>query len=496
MNYCLNFDWFEVFTYEPSWCTGPEWFEELGFVVVQREYGTRVYQQMFTVFTSDGLPWIEVRRLPLSKKSKGGILDDRACSIRLVNRSCYEAMCIQNLWNFLRSHGYQYKDNVCALSRVDVCLDFTELYINEKSVHPGMFMRDYMAGKYFKVNQPRVRAYGTEREDGLHFHQLSWGSPSSSVSCKLYNKSLEMAEQKTKPYIIDSWIKSGVLEGEEDDTTVYRIEFSLRAGTDYWISDKDSEFYLCNTIDAWLDTSNYIRFFNGLLRHYFQFAYTEEGKAKYKCNRFFPMGAISKDAYRPVKKVTTCKDSGRTEKMMINKLERLRDSGMVDVRYQESINAILHVFYTVYAMRKCKQGSDDLDVIKTVKALIESYNNELIERFFDYMIGNEDVTTQERYSIETAYACYIRDRNGLANVLLNKPPYSITAVELPDTSDEIFNNKLRLRALQKKLEFLESSNCENKGSKKWLETWQDLTRDIGALEDVIWREKMWPKATR
>ena len=101
---CINIDWFEVFCYEPADFGRPRDYEQMGFRVAIRDYGTRVFKQMFTVIAG-GNPWIEVRREPKSIASEGGIMNDGACSIRLVNRSCYEPDAVKTLYTFLASVG-------------------------------------------------------------------------------------------------------------------------------------------------------------------------------------------------------------------------------------------------------------------------------------------------------------------------------------------------------------------------------------------------------
>ena len=43
-----------------------EYFERAGYCVRQREYGTRVYKEMFEIIDKDGNPLIEIRRNPAS----------------------------------------------------------------------------------------------------------------------------------------------------------------------------------------------------------------------------------------------------------------------------------------------------------------------------------------------------------------------------------------------------------------------------------------------
>lgn len=61
---CVNIDWLEVDALEPANGQDADYFRSHGLVVDEREYGTRVFAQMFTIYGSDHLPFIEIRRKP------------------------------------------------------------------------------------------------------------------------------------------------------------------------------------------------------------------------------------------------------------------------------------------------------------------------------------------------------------------------------------------------------------------------------------------------
>ena len=69
-----------------------DFFEADGWHVIRRAYGTRVYDEMFTLcdFHTDE-PMIEIRRAPVGAKfaQSKQVLDPDSCHIRLTNRSCY-----------------------------------------------------------------------------------------------------------------------------------------------------------------------------------------------------------------------------------------------------------------------------------------------------------------------------------------------------------------------------------------------------------------------
>lgn len=61
---CVNIDWLEVFAMEIGAPHDADYFIRAGFVVHVREYGTRIYNEMFTLEGQDGHPLLEVRRNP------------------------------------------------------------------------------------------------------------------------------------------------------------------------------------------------------------------------------------------------------------------------------------------------------------------------------------------------------------------------------------------------------------------------------------------------
>ena len=56
-----------------------EYFRNQGYVVIERDYGTRVYSEMFTIEDEHGQPFIEVRRNPQSGSSEFTGLSDCQC---------------------------------------------------------------------------------------------------------------------------------------------------------------------------------------------------------------------------------------------------------------------------------------------------------------------------------------------------------------------------------------------------------------------------------
>lgn len=342
---CINFDWVQVWTYEPTWISSADSFRAMGWIVKERSFGTRIFEDVLTLIDKHGIPFVEVCRRPKSRKSQGGIINDKATSIRLVNQACYSPKAIQDLITFLQDCGYHYKhDKLAAIQRIDLCIDFTKFDVLKDS--PQLFVNDYMTGKYSKVTQPRVRAIGIDGYTFKRYNSLSWGSPTSMVSTKMYCKTQEMAEVKEKPWIRQAWVDSGILANSLDETPVWRIEFKITGECHEWI-DEDGVI-IHNTLDSMTSEVNIMAYMKGLIDHYFDFRIVNPNESKYKANKV--------DMWRWPKGVTRAlprrkehfRDTGRAELILLNKLDRLRDTAgtITDLASIKSVkDMVLNMYY-------------------------------------------------------------------------------------------------------------------------------------------------------
>ena len=100
---CINIDWLECYCLEDAigYPHDADYFRNKGWEVREREYGTPMYEQMFTLYDHYGEPFVEVRRKPKSMNTAKGIFDQFACHVRLVNRACYANDAARNLSDFI-----------------------------------------------------------------------------------------------------------------------------------------------------------------------------------------------------------------------------------------------------------------------------------------------------------------------------------------------------------------------------------------------------------
>lgn len=360
---CCNIDWLEVFCDDMHECT-PEYFTNCGYKVKVREYGTPMYRQMFTLYQAEK-PLYEIRRDPLSKKSLGGIFSDTICHIRFVNRICYAPSCVACLRDFLIKHGYHYR----GISRIDICNDFVTF---DNGTDPQKVIDNFMKNKISKINQCRVSAHGKDMFDGRSWNSLKWGSETSAVSTKLYNKTMELdREGHDKYYIRDAWQAQGLADTQwvsytdkngkerhksvtvkygtatdkiipEEDAqkvNVWRVEFSIKTEGKRMINTDSGEL-LSIELSA-IDTPARILFmFHVLSFHYFHFkklVFNTNGKPQRKdrCPDI-PLFRISpeEENFHPLR-LTDNVEPDRVLKMLARKLDDIRQADLTEYREEE-----------------------------------------------------------------------------------------------------------------------------------------------------------------
>lgn len=296
---CINIDWLEVHCIEPLEPRDADYYRSLGFEVSQREYGTRVYEQMFTIYTPDGQPFMEVRRAPHTTNAhdKFQVLEVGSCHLKLHNRACYYNNAGSIMRDFLKTHRYEFR----RISRIDICLDFEKF---DSGDMPATFVRRLLEHKYAKVNQTDIAVRGKDLWDGKIWNSLSWGSKKSSVFTRFYNKTLELKEVKDKPYIRQAWASSGLVDdfiqltkrsekGIWYKPDIWRLEFSIQSSVKNWVcfdvdenGDK-THYSVRNDLDRYATRDDLLQMFASLVNRYFHFK-----KIVYKGNESPAMMAI------------------------------------------------------------------------------------------------------------------------------------------------------------------------------------------------------------
>lgn len=286
-------DWLEVYVLESNdrYPCNAEYFRRQGYLVQEREYGTRVYREMFTITDETGNPLIEIRRNPASGASDFHGLVEMSSHIRLPNWMLYQGNPIQFLRDFLLKHNYIFK----RIFRIDIAYDFVKF---DSGDLPAKFAKRLLERKYRKINQCTVRAIGEDKWADYAWQSMSWGSKSSMVTTKLYNKTLELKQSKfDKPYIKTCWMVNGLIDnpmsmtkrnalGEMEKVEVWRIEFSMNSAADGWLTiemnhaNKPYKQTIPHTLSMFDTTEKLWQRFQDLAYNYFHFKIREKKKVR------------------------------------------------------------------------------------------------------------------------------------------------------------------------------------------------------------------------
>lgn len=334
---CVNLDWLEVHCREPiGQPHNADYFRNHGCEVQEREYGTRVYKEMFVILGTDGLPAIEVRRNP-SSQGLNGIHDAEETHIRLNNRLCYFDDCAILLKKFLDFHHY----TDVRISRIDFCLDFVRFDFGDD---PQKFVRRYLKHHYAKINQGDINVHGKDAWEGQEWNSLKWGNPLSIVSTKMYNKTLELKDHKSglygKPYIRQAWLLCGFIDDMQRVTkngelvNVWRVEFSVKSPKANWATIElnghpKEKYSLPNSLDVYTNRSDILTAFASLSRHYFRFKKYKKGVRKDRCDdkKLFNFSDVQ-NVYKLTNERNVCGNGDKSRQKFNRLLQLLQEYDM------------------------------------------------------------------------------------------------------------------------------------------------------------------------
>ena len=293
---CVNLDWLEVSAEESNtrYPCDADYFRSQGFIVHERDYGTRVWGQVFTIEDEHGHDWIEVRRNPPSGASEFKGLNERSCRLRVVNAQLYVKDYVQRFREFLATNDYIFK----RIFRIDIAYDFE--YFDSHDL-PARFARRYLECKYRKINQCKMNGFANDTWTAFEWESLSWGSPHSMVSTKLYNKTKEIETvSKHKVYIPYAWFLCGLIDDPINHTKldsdgvlykpeIWRLEFSMKSQADRWLVIEDQsgkrvkKKAIPHTLDMFDAPDKVWQRFQDLAFHYFRFKKFVPDKRKDLC---------------------------------------------------------------------------------------------------------------------------------------------------------------------------------------------------------------------
>lgn len=314
-------DWLECYCIEHVNNCMSKRLEDAGYKVTLEPYTTRIYKEVISVSDNLNRPVATICRVPLSQKGDGmdGIMNPRACHIKLHNSKCY----ITNVGGFMRQFCNACGVSVQSISRVDICADFNYF---QNGLHPNHLIKGFAAEKYLKIGQPRFTLHGTTDRGYNCYNSVLFGSKNSNIYTRFYCKSLEMKEVKQKNWIVDCWKDLGLdLERE-----VWRVEFAVKApgrkriveySTEGGTETKEYKPEVREiTIDDLCSRDKIRAIFLSLAGKYFIFSRNVEGVRKYDQERLVLFeGVNSVEKWKPLP-TTHSNETKRIDKQVFSYL--------------------------------------------------------------------------------------------------------------------------------------------------------------------------------
>lgn len=381
---CINIDWLECYCLESQPRTA-EYFAACGFEVSIRAYGTRFYQEMFTLY-QNGEAVIEVRRAPSSVGSVAAAryFDPRSCHIRLCNRTCYAYDAATIMQRFLDEHGFVFQ----SISRIDLCLDFEKF---DSGDDPFKFLTRYLKGRYAKVNQCTIAVHGKDEWDGRNYNSVSWGSKKSPVFTRFYDKTLELKEGKDKPYIRQAWASCGLVDdfikltkkgadGVVYKPRIWRLEFAIQSSVKNWVCFDVDEMGNSthrskrNELSVYANRDLLEPMFSSLVSHYFHFKYFTEGQRKDRCPDKVLFDFTEKATTYKVEKICTAKSDDSHLRALQAKIEAYRmlhfDEGI-----RKACDVILHSIAREILNKQASNPLDETEVLLLQRLIADAVNH-------------------------------------------------------------------------------------------------------------------------
>lgn len=420
---CINIDWLECYCLEDSinYPHNADYFRRQGWHVEQREYGTPMYAEMFTLYDHCNLPYIEVRRAPKSdSRQTAGIFDPNSCHIRLANRTCYANDAARIMQQFLEQNGFWFQ----RISRIDLCYDFERFDYGDE---PQRFLQRFMQGRYSKINQADINAHGLDQWDGRNWNSLSWGSPKSMVKTRFYNKTMELRESHDKPYIRQAWQQCGLVDdmttmektrrdGTRYKPDIWRVEFAIKSSTKKWFvvedynGDRKRILSKPNTLDVYDGREKIWQVFLSLTTHYFHFkhvqykitkpALTANALSVLKVDTLAEHGIAHQSAVRELQRKDRCADKMLFKTDQIStfyRIEKLATSTPRNINYDRLLRRLYEYRerqYLTDIRNACNLIIAEVEKQRSMDALAYPYDNtelEILRRVIAIRLKSHDV---------------------------------------------------------------------------------------------------------
>lgn len=380
--FAISLDWMQYYCERSPWAIPSSFTTTKGSYEVEKQsYSTNLWLDVYIIKHRGR----EFATLCCNPRNSG--MPERGCTLKLANRVLYSHEWLSESKQIMAEMGLRYK----GITRVDVAYDCNVLS-GGRSV-PSFLMQyfshaPYCEGHIIRSGSRKVTINATRSNKGsVEISAMRWGSKGSDIGAYAYNKSLELREVKDKPWIRETWEKAGLIDSFNDaeweklserekqrkieqgdvqsyiENPVWRFEISIKAhGKDLLNIDTGELFKL--DISYFEQQNAVENLFYTYAAKVFDFRMST-GQTTIRNYPLLKIFEMSKEVTERPVRVSLLADTGRTEKMIVNRLEALQatysDVSSVDRAAMEAtLCFIREISGTKIRMAKMKKENDYL----------------------------------------------------------------------------------------------------------------------------------------
>lgn len=215
-NFCISVDWLQTFCHGELIQEGS--YESRGycFSVKKENHETAQFKDIFTVYYQSH-PAATIQQTP-----RTSVIHPRATCVKLSNRVLYCQQYIHMLYAIQEAFNLKYK----GITRLDLCYDCNALHDGrnvERFIRQFISAEPMTVGHIVRNGSCRFQLHGTRKNTSVaNLNSIRWGSPASKIGAYCYDKTLELAEVKDKPWIRKMWEENG-LQYDIDQQSISRL---------------------------------------------------------------------------------------------------------------------------------------------------------------------------------------------------------------------------------------------------------------------------------
>lgn len=304
--FSINLDWLQMH------CSESEKFvpQETATIIVERTGQSKVFKSIYSIKSKKHNRVLAT----YATEALEQIMPDGHGVIKIDNFYLYHYA--HKIKEFVEWLFRRLKLNFIGHTRIDIAYDFN-YFCNKRG--PEAFIKSFLRNDIVKLKDTKFRLAGKHEKINT-YNWITFGSKTSKITYKLYNKTQEMKDMVHKTHVFQDWQKSKL----DTEKNIWRIEFTINSNTNLLFNSFGAfNYHSLNT----LDLQNICGLFRNLFESYFDFKYNDrkqqrKDRMKKITLLIFPevFGNLRMIRINPFEK-----DHTRGTKIFVKKMNELQD---------------------------------------------------------------------------------------------------------------------------------------------------------------------------